>query len=261
MQYNIIKKPDGAELAYKKTDPTNKNLPFIMFLGGFMSDMQGSKAEFLEETCIARGQGFIRFDYQGHGLSSGKFTEGTISKWLDDANFIIDNLTNDMPVILIGSSMGGWLSLLLGINKPSRIESIIGIAAAPDFSIDMYNLEFSELQKTELRDNGITYFDSDYGDPYPITKNLMDDANQNLILDKPININCPVRLIQGMRDKSVIPEKANRIKNNLISKDVEIHFIKDGDHSLSRPDDLKILNNVIEKLNQQPINNNIAVSG
>lgn len=227
---NTITREDGEKIAYYKTDGRG---PGVVFLTGFKSDMEGGKALVLEEMCKAQGRAFLRFDYQGHGASSGDFLDGTIGRWADDAVFALDNLTEG-PQVLVGSSMGGWIMLLATLKRPDRIAGLVGTAAAPDFTEDLMWDTFTEAQKKEMLDTGRIEIPNCYDDePYYISKNLIDEGRNNLLLRAPLAITCPVRLIQGMQDEDVPWETAQRIVDKLESADVELTLVKDGDHRLS----------------------------
>ena len=244
----FLKRDNAPDLAYVSLESTDKgeNLPTLMFLGGFRSDMEGTKALFLEEKCRARGQAFIRFDYRGHGVSEGKFEEACISDWTQDAKDILEHCTKG-PVMLVGSSMGGWISLLLALQRPDRIHSFIGLAAAPDFTKIMEAM-MSDEQKNALENKG--YFDlpNDYDTPYIITKKLIEDGRQNCLLDKNLKINIPIRLIQGMKDTDVEWQTAHRIKNSILNDDAEVILLENADHRLSTPEDLEILDKTVQSL-------------
>lgn len=219
----------------------------MIFCGGFRSDMTGTKAVFLEEQRKKRGQAYVRFDYTGHGASSGDFEELNISTWLQDALDVFDNLTAG-PQIVIGSSMGGWIALLLALKRPERVAGLIGLAAAPDFSEDIYHHEFNDAQRRQLENEGRVLLPSGYGDPYPLTKQLFEDGKKHLLLHAPIDIRCPVRLIHGKKDPDVPWQKSERIAQNLVSKDVEVIFVDDGDHRLSREQDLRLIDQNVDIL-------------
>ena len=244
----FLERPGLPSLAYVKasTDNINTSYPTMVFLGGFRSDMQGTKAMFLEEKCKARGQAYVRFDYRGHGESEGIFEDACISEWADDACDIIQHCTKG-PVMLVGSSMGGWISLLLSYQQRVDLHSLIGLAAAPDFTVWMEEAMQDE-QLAQLESQG--YFDlpNDYDDPYKITKKLIRDGRQNTLLDKDLQIKSPVRLIQGMKDMDVEWQTAHRIKNAISSDDVEVILLEEADHRLSSPDQFNILNKTVEKL-------------
>ncbi|MDD9900452.1 MAG: alpha/beta hydrolase [Alphaproteobacteria bacterium] len=247
--YSTFSPRAGVSLAYRRFEG-GEDFPGVIFLGGFKSDMTGGKATFLEEACTARNQSFVRFDYTGHGFSSGVFEDGMIGSWLQDALDVFDTLTTG-PQIVVGSSMGGWISLLLALKRKERVHGLIGIAAAPDFSEDILHHELTDTQKAELEEKGITYKPSDYGDPYPITKKLLDEARENhLLLHDKINITCPVRLLHGKQDDAVPWQKSERIKQKLVSKDVQITWVDDGDHRLSRDQDLALLDAAVRALSR-----------
>lgn len=224
---------------------TPGSAPPVMFLGGFMSDMHGTKATFMEGQCRMRGQEFLRFDYSGHGLSEGKFADGTIGLWKEDTLAVFDHMIKS-PAVLVGSSMGGWIALHLALARPERVQAIIGIAAAPDFTQGMYEEYLTETQKHEIAEKGFTEMPSDYGAPYIITRALIEDGKRQLLLDRDHDLALPIRLLQGKQDPQVPWQTVLRIKERFKMADVEITFIEDGDHSLSRPEDLALLDrNVI----------------
>jgi pimeloyl-ACP methyl ester carboxylesterase len=208
--------------------------------------MTGTKATFLEQQCRARGQGYVRFDYSGHGASGGDFAALSLSAWKNDAQTILDKLTK-RPVILVGSSMGGWIALLLALEKPEKVAGLVGIAAAADFTRDMQKALSAE-QKKQLIDNGYVDVPSDYSpEPYRISKALLDDGDRLCILDRDNVLSTPVRLIQGMKDSDVPWQTAFRIRN-AIAGDVEVILIESGDHRLSRPEDLDLIDRQVCKL-------------
>jgi pimeloyl-ACP methyl ester carboxylesterase len=244
----ILTRDGGVTIAYRQIDGKT---PSVVFLGGFMSDMQGAKAMELERYCSAIGQAFTRLDYRGHGESSGAFKDGTISDWLADALAVIDECTNG-PLVLVGSSMGGWIMLLSALARPDRVAGLIGIAAAPDFTRDLMWNRFSDGIKETLVRSGVYYEQSEYeGGPYIITKKLIEDGQNHLLLDRPIALHCPVRLLHGMRDKSVPWMTTSRIAEKILSEDVEIFLVKDGDHRLSRDQDITRLTLTLEELLQE----------
>jgi pimeloyl-ACP methyl ester carboxylesterase len=201
----------GATIAYHRRDGA---APGIVFLGRFRSDMTGAKALFLEDYCRRNGRAFVRFDYFGHGESSGDFADGTIGRWRDDALAVIDSLTEGKQ-ILIGSSMGGWIMVLAALARPERVHALIGIAAAPDFTADLLPRRLSEAQSREIEEQGRTTLPSDY-DPagYLYTKALIDDGNRNLVLRGEIALTCPARLLHGMADQSVPGGRACALPSN-----------------------------------------------
>jgi pimeloyl-ACP methyl ester carboxylesterase len=213
----------------------------IIFFGGFASDMTGTKATFLAEECRKRHWSFLRFDYRGHGQSDGTFKESTIGDWIDDSLQVFDQLTRG-PQIIIGSSMGGWMGLKVSLRYPERVKAFIGVAAAPDFTEDlMWNLFSSEQRKTIKKDGEIYDETAPPDERAPITLKLIEEARQHLLLREPIPLQCPVRLLQGMRDRDVPWTYAPRLADAVIHDDVRVTLIKDGDHRLSRAQDLKLL--------------------
>lgn len=242
---DFLTRENSPDLAYIKVEG-DSSLPTVMFLGGFRSDMEGTKAIYLEEQCKSRNQSYIRFDYRGHGISQGVFEESCISEWTQDALDIFEHCTIGQ-VILVGSSMGGWISLLMALKKLERIQAIIGLAAAPDFTQWMEE-GMSEEQKESLETQGQFELPNDYDEPYIITKKLLDDGRQNSLLGGPIDINVPVRLIQGMKDVDVEWQVSHRIKNAITGSDVEVILLEEADHRLSNPDQLAVLNSTLEDL-------------
>lgn len=238
-------------LAYQR-QVGNKNSPGILFLSGFASDMSGTKASFLAQKAAECSIPFLRFDYRGCGLSSEAFTDGNLSAWLEDTLAVFDRLTEG-PQIVVGSSMGGWLGLLLLKARAERIRAFIGIAAAPDFTEELiWNKLSTEKQKALLRD-GVFYEDTAPADRrVPITLNLIEDARKHLFFgNAPITVPCPVRLLQGMKDKDVPWAYAPRIAEHLKQEDIEIHLVKKGDHSLSTAENLDALWKTITLFTQQ----------
>ncbi|WP_417825615.1 alpha/beta hydrolase [Thalassospira povalilytica] len=242
----FLDRPDGLKIAYhhvpgKPSDVQAPNTPGVMFLGGFMSDMTGTKATHLEAHCVRQGVAYTRFDYSGHGQSSGKFADGTIGKWASDAIAILDEITTG-PQILVGSSMGGWIMLLTALARKERVAGLVGIAAAPDFTEDLMWAQFSEDQKKAILEDGALIEPTEYGDdPYTITRDLIEDGRNQLLLRKPIDLCCPVRLVQGMQDPDVPWQTAIRLTEALVGDDVRVDLIKTGDHRLSEPDQLDVI--------------------
>lgn len=235
---------DGAEtIAYHRTPGKS---PGVIFLGGFMSDMTGTKATALEAWARQAGHAYLRFDYRGHGQSGGLFRDGTISAWLEDACLVLDELTEG-PQILVGSSMGGWIALHLALCRPKHIAGLVGIAAAPDF-VDWMWEELGEEGRRQIRESGIYRQPSAYSDePYEITRTLIEDGRKMKLLDRPaLDIRCPVRLLQGMCDPDVPWRHALRIAEKIPHDDVQVHFFKGGDHRLSSPEELTFLTGTLE---------------
>jgi pimeloyl-ACP methyl ester carboxylesterase len=240
-----LARPDGATIAYWRVPGAT---PGIVFLGGFRSDMTGTKALFLEDYCRRRGGAFVRFDYFGHGASSGDFALGTIGRWRDDAIAVIDSLTEG-PQILVGSSMGGWIMLLAALARPDRVAALVGIAAAPDFTADLLPARLNVQQRSELEQNGSVVLPSPF-DPagYLYTKALIEDGNRHLLLRAPIPLTMPVRLLHGLADASIPWQTSMRIAERLTGTDVTVTLVKDGDHRLSTETDLARLAQTLDRL-------------
>lgn len=247
-----IRREDGVTIAYHHTPGkgAGARLPGVVFLGGFMSDMSGTKALRLEAFCRERGQQFTRLDYRGHGVSGGRFEDGTIGLWTGDALAVIDAATTG-PQVLVGSSMGGWIMLLAALARPARVGGLIGIAPAPDFVLRMPD-EFSAEQRRELETQGFTHRPTPYSDqPYIITRRLLDEGRDHLLLDgSVIPIDRPVRLLHGMEDDAVPWRLSLDIAEKLTSRDVRVTFVKDGDHRLSAEPDLVLLTATVAELSE-----------
>tara|TARA_B100001179_G_scaffold227159_1_gene209270 strand:+ start:508 stop:1305 length:798 start_codon:yes stop_codon:yes gene_type:complete len=234
-------------IAYQKTENVESDVT-VVFCGGFKSDMQGTKASFLEAVCQEIGINYIRFDYSGHGESEGKFINGTIGDWYRDALSVLDEIVTTKKVILIGSSMGGWISLLAAKEKHDLIKSLILLAPAPDFTREVYD-SFSEEQKNELLIDDMVKIPNDYSDePYIFTRRLIDEGEGNCLLDKTIPIKIPVSIIQGMKDNDVPWEKALKISDRVESEDVIVHLLKHAGHSLSGVNELELLRSELKKM-------------
>jgi pimeloyl-ACP methyl ester carboxylesterase len=231
---------NGTRLAYHTLSAARPGQPVVMFLGGYRSDMTGTKALYLEQQCRERGQAFVRFDYSGHGESGGKFEDGSLSRWKGDARAILDRVAPAEPVVLAGSSMGGWISLLLARDCPELIAGIVGIAASADFTRRKAE-QMTEAQKDEMAAHGFILVPNNYSpEPYLITKALLDDGEQHCLLEKPYPLPMPVRLVQGMKDDAVPWQTAYRIKN-AIGSNAKVLLSEQGDHRLSRPEDLALI--------------------
>ena len=244
----------GLKLAYVhiKAGGEGAALPALVFLEGFKSDMDGSKAIFLEETCRERGQEYLRFDYSGHGKSEGVFVEGTIGGWLNDAREMLSFVLDAREVVLVGSSMGGWIALRLLIDSPAdmvRIRGVIGIAAAPDFTRDI-KAQLTPEQLDMLEKEGYAEEPSDYEEPYIFTQALFDDGEEQCLLDpaRPYKIDAALTLLQGKEDDSVYWEKALQIEKAFDGPSTKVIFIDEGDHSLSQPENLILLGKEVEQV-------------
>ncbi|ADG11660.1 alpha/beta hydrolase [Caulobacter segnis] len=233
-----LTRDDGSRLAFRRISGEGAT---VVWLGGFHSDMTGTKAEVLAEQAMASGGSYVRFDYFGHGESDGAFKDGTISRWREDALAVIDELTEG-PLVLVGSSMGGWLACLAAIARPDRVRAMVLIAPAPDFTEKLMAPELSDEAKATIARDGFWIRPSEYDDGgYPITRDLLEDGARWSILPGPVPIDIPVRVLQGGADPDVPWTHALELANALNSHDVVFTLIKDGDHRLSRPQDLERL--------------------
>ncbi len=239
-----IDRGDGVELAYVLTEGCR---PTLVFLPGFMSDMTGEKATMLAAHASALGVATLRLDYAGHGASGGQFIYGTIGRWTEDVLFLIDRLTEG-PVVLVGSSMGGWIALLAARARPDRVAGLVGIAAAPDFSETLIWERLSAADRHRLQQDGLLRTPSGYGGEQVITLGLIEDGRRHLLLGAPIPLACKVRLLHGQQDHDVPWQTALRLAEALESPDVQVVLVKDGDHRLSRPQDLALLRRVVGPL-------------
>jgi pimeloyl-ACP methyl ester carboxylesterase len=240
----LIDRGDGVGLAWALRRGRG---PTVLFLPGFASDMAGAKAIALDGFCAGRGQAMLRFDYSGHGASGGAFEDGTIGRWLADALCVIDHVTDDR-LLLVGSSMGGWIGLHVALRRPERVVGLVGIAAAPDFTETLIWEPMPPARRARLLDQGCIEAPSGYGPPLRITKNLIADGRAHLLLGGPIGLHLPVRLLQGQRDPDVPWETALRLAERIEGADVQVTLIKDGDHRLSRPQDLDLLARTVGSL-------------
>jgi pimeloyl-ACP methyl ester carboxylesterase len=235
---------DGVQLAWSLVEGKS---PTVVFLPGFRSDMTGDKATALAAFCAGRGQAMLRFDYSGHGASGGRFEDGTIGRWTDDALAVIDR-QSDGRLVLVGSSMGGWIALLAALARPRRIAALIGIAAAPDFTEALMWEAMTFEERAAIMRDGVLHVPSQYGEPYPITRVLIEEGRSRLLLNDPIAIDCPVRLLHGQVDPDVPWEMALRIAEQVTGEDVQVMLVKDGDHRLSRPQDVALLTRTLTPL-------------
>ena len=240
----FLPRPDGCRLAWRKVEGAG---PAVVWLGGFRSDMAGTKAQVLADWAQARGRAYVRFDYFGHGESDGDFADGTITRWRDDALAVLEHLTQG-PVVLVGSSMGGWLSCLVAGAVPDRVQAMVLIAPAPDFTEKLMAPEMTPADRAQMAASGVWLRPSDYGDPYPITRQLLEDGARWSILPGPVNIDAPVRILQGGADPDVPWRHALELAQAIRGENVVFTLIKDGDHRLSRPQDLARLTAALDEL-------------
>ena len=233
----------GRQIAYHKTEGDG---PCVVFLGGFKSDMAGTKAVWLEDWCRDRGRAYLRFDYSGHGVSSGRFDEGCIGDWAEDTEAVI-RATCEGPLVLVGSSMGGWISLLMS-QRLDTVAGLVTIAAAPDFTEDGYWASFTEAQRAQVMEQGYYDAPSDYGAPYRNTRRLIEDGRNHLVLRTPLALPFPVRCVQGTEDKAVSRATALRLLDHADSPDMALTLLKGADHSFSAPDCLPLIARAIEEV-------------
>ncbi len=247
---------DRRSIAIRSREGT---APGIFWLGGFKSDMKGTKAVALDAHAAKAGRASIRFDYSGHGESGGRFEDGTISNWLEDALAVFANRARG-PQIVVGSSMGGWMALLLArrlAENPSlapdaKLAGLVLIAPAPDFTEALMWQNFSPEIRREIETRGAWERPSAYGEaPYPITRTLIEDGRRHLLLDRPIEVKCPVRILQGMLDPDVPWQHAMKLVSCLAQDDVAMTLVKDGDHRLSRPEDIERLLKTVDELAEE----------
>ncbi len=228
--------PEGRRLAFRHNPASTGKLTFV-WMCGFKSDISGTKVLRLEDWANRTGHGFLAFDYSGHGESDGAFEDGTVSQWRADALAAIDSQT-DGPLVIVGSSMGGWMALLAALARPDRVKGLVLVAPAPDFTEKLMWPEFPAEAQAEIMEQGFTLRPSDYDEPYTITRALIEDGRKWQVLDKPIAFDGPVRILQGMQDADVPWTHAARLVDALTASDLTITLIKDGDHRLSREQDI-----------------------
>ncbi len=228
---------DGVGLAWAKLDGRG---PTVVFLPGYRSDMGGDKATALAAWCAAREQALLRLDYSGHGASGGRFEDGTIGQWAAYALAVIAAQTEG-PLVLVGSSMGGWIALLASRVLGARLAGLVGIAAAPDFTETLMWEAMTFAERTKLMDEGVLVVPSQYGESYPITRLLIEDGRKHLVLGDPIELDCKLRLLHGQRDPDVPWETALRLRERATPAAERVVLVKDGDHRLSRLADLSLL--------------------
>ena len=244
MKYLLV---NGRQIAYRKTEGDE---PGVLFLGGFKSDMEGTKAVFLENWAKRAGRAFLRFDYSGHGSSSEEFTDGCIGEWTRDAIAVIDELTKG-PQVLVGSSMGGWISLLCARARPKRVVGLIGVASAPDFTEDSIWNGFSESQRNELMHTRQVQLPSGYDDePYVITRKLIEDGREQLVLREPLDLPFPVRLLHGTADVDVEMSVPLRILEHVTCPDLRLTFVKGADHRFNDEPCLEMIVSALKEVTE-----------
>ena len=240
-----LTRPDGSFIAYHAMAG---RAPTVVFCGGFRSDMTGTKAVALDDWARRTGQGFVRFDYFAHGQSPGDFRDGTVGRWADDTLAVVDRVVQG-PLVLIGSSMGGWLSLLAARARPQRLAGWLGIAPAPDFTEDLLLQRLAPAQRTALECDGVLERPSRYSDqPDILTWRLIEEGRAHLVMRSPLRLDCKVRLLHGQKDPDVPWEISLRLAAHIESPDVVITLVKNGDHRLSTPADIARLIATVEEL-------------
>lgn len=241
---------DGRTIAYHRTMPAGEGSarPGVVFLGGFGSDMTGSKATALEDWAATRGRAFLRFDYTGHGASSGRFEDGCIGDWLRDAADVFARLTAG-PQVLVGSSMGGWIALLLARAQPGRVSGLVGVAAAPDFTETLIWPGLPEAERATLLREGRLLQPNRYApEPRVITRRLIEDGRDHLVLASPLELPFPVALLHGTADADVPVALGMRLLDHLSAPRATLTLVRGGDHRLSEPDDLALLARTVEQV-------------
>jgi pimeloyl-ACP methyl ester carboxylesterase len=233
---------DGETLAWREVEGEGAT---VLWLGGFRSDMGGSKAQALADWALARRSSYLRFDYFGHGESSGAFVDGTIGRWRGDALAVIDELTAG-PLVLVGSSMGGWIACLAALAQPDRIKALVMVAPAADFTEKLIEPSLDDAARAAIDRDGVWSRPSDYGDGDPITRRLLEDGRAWSILPGPVAIEAPLRVLQGLADPDVPWGHALNLALAWAGPDVVFSLIRDGDHRLSRPQDLARLIAAVE---------------
>ncbi|RDC74972.1 alpha/beta fold hydrolase [Rhodovulum sp. 12E13] len=236
--------PQGRRIAYHRTEGAG---PMVVFLGGLRSDMDGTKALHLEAWARETGRAFLRFDYSGHGQSSGTFEEGAIGDWAEDAGAVLASLTRG-PLVLVGSSMGGWQALLAARAQPDRLSGLVTIAAAPDFTEDGMWGTFTEAQKREVTEAGRTALPSDYGAPMLVTRRLIEDGRRHLVLRTRLSLPMPVRMLQGTDDADVDMSVALRLLAHAEGPDIRLTLVKGADHRFSTPCCLAMIVAAVEEV-------------
>lgn len=245
MKPSILKLENGQEIAFHRQDGVG---PGVVFLGGFKSDMEGKKALYLAEWAKANGRAFLRFDYTGHGRSSGAFVDGCVGDWANDAMAAITKLT-DGPQILVGSSMGGWISLLVCRAMPEKVSGLVGIAAAPDFTEDSIWANFDANQRQAIIETGQIDLPSDYSDePYIITRKLIEDGRNQLVLRTPLSLPFPVRFLQGTDDADVEQSVALKLLGHASGDNIRLTLLKGANHSFSSPECLAMIEAAINEV-------------
>jgi pimeloyl-ACP methyl ester carboxylesterase len=239
-----LTRDDGETVAWKRVEGEG---PTVLWLGGFRSDMGGSKAQALADWALGKGRSYLRFDYFGHGDSSGAFVDGTIGRWRADALAVIDELTTG-PLVLVGSSMGGWIACLAALARPERIKALVLVAPAADFTDKLIEPELDDDARAAIDRDGLWIRPSDYGEGDPITRQLLREGRAWSILPGPVELVAPLRVLQGLADPDVPWRHAFNLALSWAGEDVVFSLVCDGDHRLSRPQDLQRLIATVEEV-------------
>lgn len=249
-QFEMLEARPGIRIALDRREPQagDRKRPGFLWLGGFKSDMTGAKAERLRELSGTADRLFIRFDYSGHGASEGRFEDGTLSLWLAEARLVL-GLAKDRPMILVGSSMGGFLALLLAGEGAGRIAGLVLVAPAADMTFNMEaEIAASPEAKAALARDGVWLRPSRYGDPYPITRKLIEDGRRHRLLEEGVDLACPLRILHGDQDPDVPWQHGLKTFQAIRAADAQFTLIKDGDHRLSRDRDIMAIHRAAEEL-------------
>jgi pimeloyl-ACP methyl ester carboxylesterase len=234
--------PDGRRIAFHRTEGRG---PGVVFLGGFRSDMTGTKALALEAWAKREGRACLRFDYSGHGASGGAFEDGCIGDWLADAQAVL--ATTQGPQMLVGSSMGGWIALLIARDMPDKVAGLVTVAAAPDFT-DAIEAGMTAVEHDEMARTGRIAQPSDYGEPYIITRKLIEDGRQRRVFDRQLKLAMSVRFLQGTADADVPSVTALRVLDHATGPDIRLTLVKGADHRFSTPDCLRLIETSVRKV-------------
>lgn len=247
MSHAVLRRPGAPDIAYVAVPGADTALPTVVFMGGYRSDMAGTKALFLEETCRARGQGFVRFDYRGHGQSGGDFEKAVIGDWLEDALAVCAHTVPAGDMVIVGSSMGGWIGLLAARDLGARVRGFVGVAAAPDFTRGL-NAELTAADRAMLRERGRIERPNDYGpDAQFFTAELLAEGEAHCLLDAHPHYPGQIRLLHGMKDEDVPWQVAFRIRNAVTADGgVVVTLVENGDHRLSKPEELALLDRQVQ---------------
>lgn len=244
MAPDYLETPEGRRIAFERVAGRG---PGVVFLGGFRSDMTGTKALALRDWALRQGRAFLRFDYSGHGASGGNFEDGCIGDWLADARAAL--ALTEGPQVLVGSSMGGWIALLIAREAPERVAGLVTIAAAPDFTEDSMWAGFDEAARARLMREGRVAMPSDYSDePYIITRRLIEDGRRHLLLNAPLRLPMPVRMLQGTDDVDVPQSVALRLLAHAEGPDIRLTLVKGANHRFSTPECLRLIGRAVAEV-------------